>query len=82
MTKPYDEAFRSESALTTQVAGNHYKDMPIQPVEFIYKNSIGYLEGNVIKYIARHKFKNGIEDLNKAEHYIQLIKELHYKDNK
>lgn len=72
------EATRKPSALSSQVAGSHYKDMPIQPVEFIYKNSIGYLEGNVIKYVARHRLKNGIEDLNKAEHYLQLIKELHY----
>lgn len=78
MSKPYDEAFRPDSALDTQVAGSHYKDMPIQPVEFIYKNSIGYLEGNVIKYVARHRLKNGIEDLNKAEHYMSLLKELHY----
>ena len=66
------------SALDTQIAGNHYSNLPIQPVEFIYKNSIGYLEGNVIKYAARHKFKNGAEDIKKAIHYCQLILELEY----
>ena len=65
------------SALDTQVSGNHYK-MPIQPVEFIYKNNIGYLEGNVIKYTCRHKSKNGKEDILKAIHYLQLILELQY----
>lgn len=67
------------SALDTQVSGNHYK-MPIQPVEFIHKNNIPYLEGNVIKYTCRHKSKNGKEDILKAIHYLQLILELEYKN--
>ena len=50
----------------------------IQPVEFITKNSIPYLEGNVIKYVCRHQSKNGIEDIKKAIHYLQLIAELQY----
>ena len=66
------------SALETQVSGSHYKDFPIQPVEFIHKNNIGYLEGNVIKYTCRHKSKNGKEDILKAIHYLQLILELQY----
>jgi hypothetical protein len=66
------------SALDKQVSGNHYKDLAIQPVEFIYKNNIGYLEGNVIKYICRHKTKNGLADLQKAKHYIELLMELEY----
>lgn len=67
------------SALDKQVSGNHYKDLAIQPVEFIYKNNIGYLEGNVLKYICRHKTKNGLADLQKAKHYIELLMELEYK---
>lgn len=66
------------SALETQVSGSHYKDFPIQPVEFIHKNNIPYLEGNVIKYTCRHKSKNGKEDILKAIHYLQLILELQY----
>jgi hypothetical protein len=66
------------SALNKQVSGSHYKDLAIQPVEFIYKNNIGYLEGNVIKYICRHKTKNGLADLQKAKHYIELLMELEY----
>lgn len=61
------------SALDVQVGGNHYKDMPIQPVEFIHANSIGYFEGNVIKYVARWRKKNGVADLEKARHYIDLL---------
>lgn len=67
-----------ESALSIQEGGSHYKSMAIQPVEFITKNSIPYLEGNVIKYVSRHQAKNGIEDIKKAIHYLQLIAELQY----
>lgn len=66
------------SALAIQEGGSHYKSMAIQPVEFITKNSIPYLEGNVIKYVSRHSAKNGIEDIKKAIHYLQLIAELRY----
>jgi len=67
-----------KKATEDQVGGNHYKSMRIQPVEFCYWNNIPYLEGNVIKYVTRHKFKNGVEDINKAIHYLELIKELEY----
>jgi hypothetical protein len=68
------------SALDTQVSGQHYKNYIIQPVEFIVKNDIAFLEANVIKYVCRHRNKNGIEDLNKAIHYLELAKELYYGD--
>lgn len=61
-----------------QEGGNHYKDLTIQPVEFIHANKIGYLEGNVIKYVVRHRKKNGKEDLLKAKHYIDLLIQLDY----
>lgn len=61
------------AALTTQVGGNHYKDMPIQPVEYIHKNGIGYFEGCVIKYVSRWRKKNGVEDLKKARHFLDLL---------
>jgi hypothetical protein len=56
-----------------QVGGNHYKKYKIQPVEFIIKNNIGFVEGNIIKYILRFKDKGGIADLEKAKHYIELL---------
>jgi hypothetical protein len=62
--------------LDVQVDGNHYKQMKIQPVEFIHANGIPYLEGNVIKYISRWRNKNGMADLEKAKHYIELLIEL------
>ena len=73
VTPEEDEAF---DALTKQVAGTHYKDLPIQPVEYIHANTIGYFEGNVIKYVSRWRKKNGIADLEKAKHYIELLIEL------
>jgi hypothetical protein len=63
-------------SLKKQVAGDHYKDMPIQPVQYIHSNGIGYFEGNVIKYVSRWRAKNGIADLEKAKHYIELLIEL------
>ena len=56
-----------------QVGGNHYKNYKIQPVEFIIKNNIGFVEGNIIKYILRFKEKGGAVDLEKAKHYIELL---------
>lgn len=67
------------TALTVQEGGNHYKDMPIQPVEYIHANKLGYFEGCVIKYVSRWKKKNGIEDLKKARHFIDLLIELESK---
>jgi hypothetical protein len=65
-------------ATDTQVGGSHYKDMPIQPVQYIHANGLSFLEGNVVKYITRHKTKNGKADVEKALHYCQLILELVY----
>jgi hypothetical protein len=66
------------NATDTQVGGSHYKDMAIQPVQYIHKNNLSYLEGNVIKYITRHRSKGGKADVEKALHYCQLILELVY----
>ena len=70
----------STSALATQEGGNHYKNLAIQPVEFIHANNIPYMEGNIIKYVTRWRSKNGIADLRKARHYIDLLIELEEKD--
>jgi len=61
---------------SAQVGGTHYSDKGIQPIEYINANNLGYHVGNVIKYVTRYKDKNGLEDLLKAEWYIQdLIKQ-------
>jgi hypothetical protein len=64
------------SALDVQVGGGHYKDYAIQPVEFIHKNKIPYIEGCCIKYLCRWREKGGIEDLRKVKHYIDLLIEM------
>jgi len=66
--------------LEVQEGGNHYRDFTIQPIEFIYKNNIPFIEANVIKYVCRHKKKNGIEDLKKAKHYLELLAFLEYNE--
>ena len=64
-----------------QVGGNHYKNFPIQPYEFISKNNLSFFQGCVVKYVCRYLQKNGIEDLEKIKHYCDLeIKKL--KDTK
>jgi len=59
-----------------QVGGSHYKDRAIQPWDFIIANDLGFLEGNVIKYVARYKEKNGLKDLAKAHHYLEKLMEV------
>jgi hypothetical protein len=65
-----------DSALNTQVGGGHYKDKAIQPIIYIHANNLGFCEGNVVKYITRWREKNGIADLEKAKHYIELLIEM------
>lgn len=71
---------KSTSALDKQVSGNHYKDCGIQPIEYIHANNLNYFEGNAVKYITRHRKKNGKADIEKAIHYLELMLELEYKD--
>ena len=67
-----------KDATERQIGGNHYKHLVIQPLEYIFKNKLPYLDGNIIKYITRHRDKHGIEDLRKAKHYLELIAEMEY----
>ena len=62
-----------------QVGGTHYKDMVVQPAEFINKNKLLFAEGNAIKYICRHKAKGDLKDIEKAIHYLEMIIERDYK---
>lgn len=58
-----------------QQGGDHYR-AKIQVWDYVVENNIGYLEGNIIKYVSRYKDKNGIEDLLKAQHYLQKLIEV------
>jgi hypothetical protein len=71
---------KADGALAKQVGGQHYKDMKIQPVEFITANNLSFLEGNVVKYICRHHAKNGADDVRKAIHYCELILKTVYNE--
>jgi len=65
-------------ASKVQVGGDHYKSLPIQPSEFIYKNGLNWMEGNAVKYICRHRQKHGKKDIEKAIHYLELLLEWEY----
>jgi hypothetical protein len=67
------------SANDTQTGGTHYQ-VAIQPWDYIIANNLGYLEGNVIKYVTRYKNKGGVEDLRKAQHYLAKLIEVNLKD--
>ena len=64
------------SVLSKQEGGSHYKEFAIEPVIYIHANGLDFFEGNVIKYITRWRRKNGVLDLEKAKHYIELLIEL------
>lgn len=74
----------TSKALDKQIGGQHYKDLAIQPMEYSIKNNLDALQHTVIKYITRHKTKNGVEDIEKAIHACELIKQMQYsyEDNK
>ena len=61
------------NVFNTQVGGNHYSTMKIQPIEYTMKNEMNPLQHTVIKYVSRYKNKNGIEDLKKAIHSLELL---------
>ena len=65
--------------LEKQVKGDHYKRFIKQPAEFINANNLAYAEGNVIKYVCRHRFKGKKEDIEKAIHYLEMIIERDYE---
>ena len=73
MTLEYEEIMNGE-----QVGGTHYEKMKIQPVEYIHANGLDFFEGNVVKYVTRHRYKNGSEDIKKAIDYCKMILKLDY----
>jgi hypothetical protein len=53
----------------------HYTKGNIECIDYINAWDMDYIEGNIIKYITRYKFKNGIEDLRKAQFYVNMLVE-------
>lgn len=72
----------SSKALENQVGGSHYKSYVIQPIEFIHKNNIPFIEGCIVKYAIRWRDKGGVKDLDKIIHYANLLKELENANTK
>ncbi len=75
--KQFYETVEEEKNIWEQ-GGSHYKNFEIQPSKFINKNKLQFAEGNVVKYVCRHKIKGKKEDIKKAMHYLQMILERDY----
>ena len=74
-----DERDRVEiKPMDNQVGGNHYSKLAIGPAEYCQKNRLNYCESAVIKYVTRHRDKNGAEDIRKAMHFLEMLLELEY----
>lgn len=68
-----------DNPLARQEGGSHYKNLAIQPVEYIHANQIAFIEGCIIKYASRWRDKGGIADLKKIIHFAELLIELESK---
>jgi hypothetical protein len=64
-----------------QIAGKHYKQFQYQPWDVVLDWELGYLDGTALKYIARWKDKNGLEDIKKAIHFLEKLIEVEEKKN-
>lgn len=82
MNKPQKELFEEYQlrADEIQVGGSHYKDLAIQPYTYCQQNNLNYMESCVIKYVTRHQDKGGAQDLDKAIHSLQMLKEMTYPE--
>ena len=70
----------SDALLEQAPKSDHYRRLAIQPLEYIEANNLSYHEGNVIKYVSRWRFKDGIDDLKKAKFYVERLIELAERD--
>jgi hypothetical protein len=71
----------NKNPLSRQVGGDHYKNLKIQPIDYIMANGLGFCEGNIVKYITRYSQKNGVEDIDKVIHYAEILKASLLKEN-
>lgn len=68
--------------LDRQVGGDWYKNLAIQPIEYCQKNNLNMAESGVVKYVTRHKYKGGEEDIHKAIHLLEILLDIEYPQNK
>lgn len=69
-----------KSAHETQIGGDHYKKLAIQPYEYAMANKLDLLQGNIVKYVTRFRDKGGIQDLEKAKHSLELLIEWEHRE--
>lgn len=72
----HTEACAAPKANDVQHGGRHYKQLGIEPWDYVAANGLGFFEGNAVKYLTRWRSKGGVEDLCKAQHYIDKLIEL------
>ncbi len=75
LNDPIPSDWDRAAAKSRQVGGCHYKDLAIQPIDFIMKNDMNYCAANIIKYATRAESKGGVQDIDKIIHYAELWKE-------
>lgn len=78
-TEPETMCETKESVKSTQIGGTHYQKA-IQPWDIISEWELDFWEGNVLKYLLRWKFKDGVKDLKKAKHYLEYLIERNEND--
>jgi hypothetical protein len=59
-----------------QIGGEHYKRLKPEPWDVIVAWNLGYLDGNIVKYVTRYREKGGLVDLLKAQHYLEKLIEI------
>ena len=75
-----EAAMEKLKAKQQQVGGTHYKELAIQPVDYCQLNKMGFCESCVVKYVSRHRSKNGAQDIKKAIHFLELLLEIEYEN--
>ena len=73
-----DQTAKPKTAFDTQIDGNHYTKLAIQPMEYSFKNNLNCLQHTIVKYVTRYKDKGGLADLQKARHCIDMLIQLEY----
>jgi len=67
--------------MSDKINPSYYKDKEIETIDAIESQLtkdefIGYLKGQVWKYLARHREKNGLEDIKKAQWYLIKLEKI------
>jgi hypothetical protein len=69
-------------SLSTQIGGTHYTKLKIQPMEYSMANNLNACQHTIIKYVTRFRDKNGLEDLRKARHTLDMLIEFEMRGEK